>query len=94
MSASQVLARLPLIEQIRDVLGACQYAGNPADYAGQFVAALAAATESPCALWLNWPVRAGNIVAQTECAPRWPLLSLCGDAPLVANDLDGTSGVR
>ena len=92
MSATQVPARLPLIEEIRFVLSACQYARSARDYAGRFVDALATATGSPCAIWLHWPLHPEEVVAQTGELALHPLLSLCAahpdGAPFICHDLD------
>lgn len=94
MSATHVAAPLPLIEEIRSVLSACQYARAARDYAGQFVTALAASTQSPCAIWLNAPAHLGDVVAQAADIDLPRLLSLCGSMPRLANDLDGTGGIH
>jgi signal transduction histidine kinase len=94
MFATQVLLRPSATEEIRSVLGACQYAPSARDYALQLVRALAAATDSPCAIWLNWPPHPTDVVAQTGDASAGALSALCDCAPLAANDLADGSGLH
>ena len=95
MPATQVPAHPAVAEEIQDVLSACQYAWNGRDYACQLVLKLAALTDSPYAVWLNWPLSREGIVAQTENLPSPEcLLSLCERAPLLRNDLENEFGIH
>jgi signal transduction histidine kinase len=93
MFATQVPARRSITEQIRDVLGACQYVANARDYASQLIRAVAAATDSPCAIWLDTAMHGQTVVAQTDNAPTGRLLLLCAGGPCLHNALSDAGGI-
>jgi hypothetical protein len=94
MSATQVHAHLAVSERIRDVLGSCQYAHTAQEYARQVVEALAVATHSQYAVWMNWPFEEG-IVSQAEGSDALArLLQLCKYAPLLSNDVAPGFGIH
>ena len=94
MSATPVLERLSLTEEIRHILSSCQYAVTAGEYAGQLTAAVAAATESACAIWLDGPPQAPRVAALTGSAPALHLISLCAGAPLIDHQCGGEAGVH
>lgn len=94
MFATQVLARPSITEQIRDVLGACEYVASARDYASRLIRAVAAATDSPCAVWLDRSMHGHTVVAQTENAPTGRLLSLCASGPVLNNELSDGGGIH
>src|SRR5436305_10119747 len=95
MSLTQVAVHPAVAEKTRNVLSACRDIRNPRAYAHALVRTVADATDSRCAVWLNWPVGPDCIVAETEGVN--PLvLSLIRDTrlPLLANDWSSGDGVQ
>jgi signal transduction histidine kinase len=94
MPATQVHAHLAVSERIRNVLGSCQYARTAQEYARQVVEALAVATRSPHAVWMNWPFEEG-ILSQADGSDALAcLLQLCKHAPLLSNEIAPGFGIH
>ncbi len=86
MFATQVLASSPDPDQVRTLIRSCRFTETSADYVSQIVRSVAAATESQFAIWLEWPVHATTVVAQTNGPVPPGLIALCSRTPMIASD--------
>lgn len=86
MPATQVLAPFA-VEKIRTILSTCRSERTSDSYASRLVTMAAALLQSQHAVWLDWPVGAGCVVAETDGfnpLGRW--LTRHGCVPMLTNE--------